>query len=44
MVTKKLTVKQQKFADAFIESGNATQAAISAGYSKKQLQLLVQRT
>lgn len=35
MVTKKLTVKQQKFADAFIESGNATQAAISAGYSKK---------
>lgn len=30
-----LTVKQQKFIDAFIEQGNATQAAISAGYSKK---------
>ncbi len=31
----KLTVKQQKFADEYIISGNATEAAIKAGYSKK---------
>ena len=31
----KLTEKQKKFADYYIESGNATQAAIKAGYSKK---------
>lgn len=31
----KLTVKQKRFADAYIELGNATQAAIEAGYSKK---------
>lgn len=30
---KKLTVKQQRFADEYIISGNATQAAIKAGYS-----------
>lgn len=32
---KKLTIKQTKFADEYIISGNATQAAIKAGYSKK---------
>ncbi len=32
---KKLTLKQKKFADEYIISGNATQAAIKAGYSKK---------
>lgn len=32
---QKLTVKQQKFVDAFIKTGNATQAALDAGYSKK---------
>lgn len=32
---KKLTIKQQKFADEYIISGNATQSAIKAGYSKK---------
>lgn len=32
---KKLTVKQKKFADNYIETGNATQSAISAGYSEK---------
>lgn len=32
---RKLTVKQQKFADYYIELGNATQAAIKAGYSKR---------
>ncbi|NYS33524.1 terminase small subunit [Streptococcus danieliae] len=31
----KLTLKQQRFADEYIISGNATQAAIKAGYSKK---------
>ena len=31
----KLTLKQQKFADEYIISGNATDAAIKAGYSKK---------
>lgn len=31
----KLTDKQKKFADFYIELGNATQAAIKAGYSKK---------
>ncbi|MGK0577481.1 terminase small subunit [Macrococcus capreoli] len=32
---KKLTLKQQKFADEYIISGNATQAAIKAGYSSR---------
>lgn len=32
---KKLTIKQTKFADEYIISGNATQAAINAGYSEK---------
>lgn len=31
----KLTAKQKKFADNYIETGNATQSAIDAGYSKK---------
>jgi len=31
----KLTLKQKRFADEYIISGNATQAAIEAGYSKK---------
>lgn len=31
----KLTVKQKRFADEYIISGNATDAAIKAGYSKK---------
>lgn len=39
-MVKKLTVKQQKFADEYLISGNATQAAIHAGYksnSAKQI-------
>lgn len=32
---KNLTQKQQRFVDEYIISGNATQAAIKAGYSKK---------
>ena len=31
----KLSIKQKAFADYYIELGNATQAAIKAGYSKK---------
>lgn len=31
----KLTIKQKCFADEYIISGNATQSAIKAGYSKK---------
>ena len=31
----KLTLKQQRFADEYIISGNATDAAVKAGYSKK---------
>ncbi|WFD12001.1 terminase small subunit [Tepidibacter hydrothermalis] len=31
----KLTEKQKRFADYYIETGNATEAAIRAGYSKK---------
>ena len=31
----KLTIKQQRFADEYIISGNATEAAIVAGYAKK---------
>lgn len=35
MVIAKLTLKQKRFADEYIISGNATEAAIKAGYSKK---------
>ncbi|WP_349535169.1 terminase small subunit [Leuconostoc citreum] len=31
----KLTPKQKKFADEYIKTGNATQSAIEAGYSKR---------
>lgn len=34
-MSKKLTPKQKKFADNYIKSGNATQSAIDADYSKK---------
>ena len=34
-INKKLTQKQQRFVDEYIISGNATQAAIKAGYSDK---------
>lgn len=30
-----MTIKQKKFADEYIKTGNATQSAINAGYSKK---------
>ena len=35
MKNVKLTVKQKKFCDYYIELGNATEAAMKAGYSKK---------
>lgn len=31
----KLTVKQQKFCDEYIKSGNAAEAALKAGYSNR---------
>lgn len=37
-IIQKLTQKQQRFVDEYIISGNATQAAIKAGYSKKTAQ------
>lgn len=30
-----LTIKQKKFADIYLETGNATKAAIEAGYNEK---------
>lgn len=35
MIDKKLTLKQQTFAEHYIETGNATESAVKAGYSKK---------
>ncbi|WP_137138172.1 terminase small subunit [Pseudomonas asiatica] len=32
-----LTAKQQRFVDEYLKDLNATQAAIRAGYSKRQL-------
>lgn len=32
----KLSIKQQRFADEYIKSGNATSAYVSAGYSKNK--------
>ena len=39
----KLTEKQKRFADEYIQSGNATQAAIKAGYSKKTARTIAQQ-
>lgn len=36
----KLTIKQRKFADYYIECGNATEAAIKAGYSKNSARFI----
>lgn len=35
MLVDKMTKKQKAFCDYYIETGNATEAAIKAGYSKK---------
>lgn len=37
---KKLTPKQRAFADYYIETGNATEAAIRAGYSKRTAKVI----
>ena len=42
MDKRKLTPKQKAFADYYIEIGNATEAAISAGYSKKTARVIGQ--
>jgi phage terminase small subunit len=36
----KLTAKQKKFCDHYIECGNATEAAIKAGYSEKTARVI----
>lgn len=41
-MSKKLTLKQKKFADNYIESGNATQSAVDAGYSKRTSRVIGQ--
>lgn len=38
----KLTPKQKAFAEYYIETGNATEAAIKAGYSKKTARVIGQ--
>lgn len=37
---RKLTAKQQLFADEYIKSGNATQSAIKAGYNVKSAKVI----
>ncbi len=34
LIEQKLNIKQQAFADYYIELGNAVEAAVKAGYSK----------
>jgi phage terminase small subunit len=41
-VVMELTPKQKAFADYYIETGNATEAAIKAGYSKKTARVIGQ--
>lgn len=42
MVLLELTLKQKAFADYYIETGNATEAAVRAGYSKKTARVIGQ--
>lgn len=39
-MSKKLTIKQKKFADEYIISGNATEAAIKAGYKENSARFI----
>jgi len=39
----KLTEKQKRFADHYIETGNATESAVKAGYSKRTARSIGQR-
>lgn len=41
-VKRKLTAKQRLFADEYIKSGNATQAAVKAGYSDRTARSIAQ--
>ena len=38
----KLTEKQKRFADYYVETGNITEAAVKAGYSKKTARVIGQ--
>lgn len=38
----RLTEKQRRFADYYIETGNCTEAAIKAGYSKRTARVIGQ--
>lgn len=42
MKKRKLTPKQQAFADYYIETGNATQSALKAGYSENTARVIGQ--
>lgn len=41
LIEKKLTAKQQAFADFYIELGNVEQVAIKAGYSKAMQEVML---
>jgi len=43
MASRKLTVKQRKFVDEYLQSGNGTQAAIKAGYAEKGARVAANR-
>ena len=40
----KLTPKKKTFAEYYIETGNVTESAIKAGYSKKTARVIDKRT
>lgn len=44
MAEMELTEKQKRLVDYFIETGNQTEAAIKAGYSKKNARFVASRT
>ncbi|MEK4628097.1 terminase small subunit [Solibacillus sp. FSL R7-0682] len=43
MIERKLTIKQQAFADYYIQTGNATEAAIKAGYSERSARQIAEQ-
>src|SRR5690625_3099536 len=43
MKKRKLTAKQQKFIDNYIQSGNGSEAAIQAGYAPKSARVTATR-
>ena len=44
MADTELTEKQKRLVDYFIETGNQTEAAIKAGYSKKNARFIASKT